>query len=178
MATDYRGKRIAQICVYGVLSVVLGLMVATGPLGQWMMVARDTEHEEPQRLPPGAFSPPFPPRMGHNVRMEPMRDRNASMPAYQDARDNLQQLDRARTRLLYVASENDLDELEAAGAEYHHLLQDFRDALDRLRDRVEPTAYPSLVGRLMMERPMDRSRNFEFLLPEGRMANQLRESPQ
>jgi hypothetical protein len=182
MATEHQGRRIAQICVYGVLSVVLGLMVATGPLGQWMRDATDQETDqedvEAQRVHPPSFAAGFVPPMGRNMRLEPGHDRNASMPAYQDARDHLRQLDKARTRLLHVASENDPDQLQTAGAEYQQLLQGFRDALSRLRDRVEPAAYPSLIGRLMMERPMSRSWNFELGLPDGRIAGQFREPPQ
>ncbi|MCU0981643.1 MAG: hypothetical protein MUF25_21035 [Pirellulaceae bacterium] len=178
MATEHQGRRIAQICVYGVLSVVLGLMVATGPLGQWVIDATKQEDVEAQQVPPPYIAPAFAPPMGRNVRLEPGHDRNASMPAYQDARDHLRQLDKARTRLLHVASENDPDQLQAAGAEYQQLLHGFRGALSRLRDRVEPAAYPSLVGRLMMERPMSRSSNFELVLPDGWTAGPFREPPQ
>jgi hypothetical protein len=178
MATEHQGRRIAQICVYGVLSVVLGLMVATGPLGQWVRDATHQKDVEAQSVHAPPFAAGFVPPRGRNIGMEPGHDRNASMPAYQDARDHLRQLDKARSRLLHVASENDLDQLQTAGAEYQQLLQGFRDALSRLRDRVEPTAYPSLVGRLMMERPMSRSWNFELGLPDGRIAGQFREPPQ
>jgi hypothetical protein len=175
MAAESRGKRIAQVCVYGVLSICLVLMVASSPWGR-----RLTGSDQPQRerdelrglsgsedeRPHSRNTPPWG-GGGH--------DRRVSMPAYQDARDTLRRLDRARTRLLRAVAENDTDQFQTASAEYRASLESFREAINRLRDRVEPSAYHPLVGRLMMERPAHQSWSFEFPQAGDQVAFQDRE---
>lgn len=97
------------------------------------------------------------------------------MPAYQDARASLRQLNRTRTELLRIAAEHQVDRLNQASEDYRTSVQDFRDAIHQLRVRVEPQMYHHLVGRLMSERSPDRSWQHEFSVTEERLADQHRE---
>jgi hypothetical protein len=176
MAAEPRAKRIAQVCVYSVLSISLAMVVFSSPMGRHL-IGSDYQEEQVQtsRNPPPTDRRPLA-RNPHDSRFGRELIRSSSMPAYQDARDRLRRLNRARTDLLQAAVENRVDQLNQASEDYRTSVQDFRDAVGQLRDRVEPQMYPHLVGRLMADRSLERSWQHEFPVSEERLADHQREA--
>ncbi len=173
MAIGHRAKCIAQVFIYGVLSIALAMVVFSSPLGKHLIGSDyQDEHVQISGDDPAAVQAsrrPGDSRFGREL------VRSSSMPAYQDARASLRQLNRTRTELLRIAAEHQVDRLNQASEDYRTSVQDFRDAIHQLRVRVEPQMYHHLVGRLMSERSPDRSWQHEFSVTEERLADQHRE---
>lgn len=175
MATGHRTKRIVQVLVYGVLSIVLVLVVVSSPMGRHL-IGSDLPEEHPttsRNTPPSDQRPPS--RRPYDARFGRELVRTSSMPAYQDARDSLRRLNQTRTELLRAAADNQTDRLHQASEDYRTAVRDFRDAIRQLRDRVEPQMYPHLAGRLMSERSLERSWQHELAGTEDRLADHHRE---
>ncbi len=175
MAAGHQAKRIAQVCVYSVLSIILAMIVFSSPMGRHL-IGSDLQEEQVQTSRNGRAPDRQPPsRVPHDSRFGRELIRSSSMPAYRDARDSLRRLNRTRTELLQAAADNKQDRLNQASEDYRMSVQDFRDAIGQLRDRVEPQMYPHLVGRLRGERSLEQSWQHEFPASEERLANHHRE---
>lgn len=175
MAVGHQAKRIAQVCVYSILSIILAVIVFSSPMGRHL-IGSDFQEEQVQTSRNGPAPDRQPPSRGPgDSRFGRELVRSSSMPAYRDARDSLRRLNRTRTELLQAAADNKQDRLNQASEDYRMSVQAFRDAIAQLRERVEPQMVSHLVGRLMAERSMSPSWQHEFPESEERLANHQRE---
>lgn len=175
MKTDSRTRRIAQIGVYGVLLIVLGVTTVSSRLGQRLIGGEfasggawgRAESDQPTRR---RSLPDF-----------DERDRSSSAghqlmsPAYLDARESLLRLDAARSQLLDSASSDESQVLETAREEYQAALDGFRNALTRLEAHLEPGMYGGMVHRLMLDRAAQQRRSPHTMLPEWKLTRVQRE---
>ena len=169
-------KQIAQTSILGILLLGVALVFISSPRGQRLLggspdnlsgwsIWGTTESEED-----GSSDADDDPDM--YVELED----DLSLPACQDVRDALQNLDQARCRLLTVATSGDQEELEAAGSDYRTRIQELKDSFTRLRSFVEPDAYQTLLDQLVSSREASEEWSTEDFLPEWQLGLLKREN--
>ena len=177
MKMDRRTRQFAQIGVYGVLLIVLALVARSSPLGQRLIGGEFASVEAQGPVVPEQSARRRSSPDTDDERRISSFDREHSSPAYQDARDSLFRLDEARSRLLNAAAQNGSQDSERAGEEYRAALDGFREALARLRARVEPGVYGGLYNRLLMERAAHQGKTSPRLFPEWKLTRLQRGMP-